>query len=200
MKDDKGHGSNARGTGAQGMRLVKTHVLGPHSAKVYKNPEWGENVVKTFRNGVYQPNNDYHTDDMADAHGTAQSQLKRWSDQDVPSLQGSLARGQAMRSAGDGGHVPGFPTGNPAAASELASGPKSATVPIHDGMAASDAVNRAIQNSPTGSISGREAHDASRGKSWVDPAVAARFKRERQAAEGFKRGQREINALRKRGK
>ena len=49
MKDALGHGSN---TGTQGMRLVKTHVLGPNSAKVYKNPEWSENVVKTFRNGV----------------------------------------------------------------------------------------------------------------------------------------------------
>lgn len=101
-KDRLGHGSNKKGTGAQGMRLVKTHVLGPHSAKVYKNAEWGEHVVKTFRNGVYQPKNDYHTDDVADANGTATSQLRRWGDQD--------------------------------AASQLASGAKSATVPIHDSM------------------------------------------------------------------
>lgn len=87
MKDAKGHGSD---TGTRGMRLVKTHVLGPHSAKVYKNPEWSENVVKTFRAGVYQPKNDYHTDDMADAHGTAQSQLRRWADQDATA---SLASG-----------------------------------------------------------------------------------------------------------
>jgi hypothetical protein len=87
MKDAKGHGSN---TGTQGMRLVKTHVLGPHSAKVYNNPEWGEKVVKTFRDGVYQPKNDYHTDDLADAHGTAMSQLNRWSDQGA---KASLASG-----------------------------------------------------------------------------------------------------------
>lgn len=87
MKDAKGHGSN---TGTQGMRLVKTHVLGPHSAKVYNNPEWGEKVVKTFRDGVYQPKNDYHTSDLADAHGTAMSQLNRWSDQGA---KASLASG-----------------------------------------------------------------------------------------------------------
>ena len=107
-KDELGHGSNARGTGAQGMRLIKTHVLGPHSAKVYNNPEWGEKVVKTFRNGVYQPNNDYHTNDLADAHGTAQSQLNRWQSQDG---------------------------GNTDAARELSSGgPKSDVVPVHDSM------------------------------------------------------------------
>lgn len=77
MKDAKGHGSN---TGTRGMRLVKTHVNGPHSAKVYKNPEWGENVVKFFQNGTYQPKADYHTDDMSDAHSTAGVALQRYSD------------------------------------------------------------------------------------------------------------------------
>lgn len=135
-KDAKGHGSD---TGTRGMRLIKTHTMGPHTAKVYNNPEWGEKVVKTFRNGAYQPKNDYHTDDLADAHGTAQSQLKRWSDADGSS-----------RPAGNG------------AGAALASGPKSAPAPVHDAMAASDNVNRAIQRSPTGSISGREAHAVSR--------------------------------------
>jgi len=65
------------------MRLVKTHTMGPHTAKVYKNPEWQENVVKTFRDGVYQPRNDYHTDDMSDAHGTAKAQLASWASQDA---------------------------------------------------------------------------------------------------------------------
>lgn len=80
MKDAKGHGSN---TGTRGMRLVKTHVNGPHSAKVYKNPEWEENVVKFFHNGVYQSKADSHTDDMGDAHATAQYQLQRYADQDA---------------------------------------------------------------------------------------------------------------------
>jgi len=106
LKDAKGHGSDERGgtkPSAKGMRLVKTYTQGPHSAKVYKNPEWGENVVQTFRNGVYQSKNDYHTDDLSDAHATAQSQLNRWSSQD-----------------------------GTAAAALSSGGPKSATVPIHD--------------------------------------------------------------------
>lgn len=128
MKDAKGHGSD---TGTKGMRLIKTHVNGPHSAKVYNNPEWGEKVVKFFHNGQYQPNADSHTDDIADAHGTAQSQLQRYADQD--------------------------------AAKELSSGtPKSAPASVHDAMAASDNINRAIKNSPTGTISGREAHTIGR--------------------------------------
>lgn len=79
-KDAKGHGSN---TGTKGMRLIKTHTNGPHSAKVYNNPEWGEKVVKFFHNGEYQPKADSHTDDIADAHATAQSALQRYADQDA---------------------------------------------------------------------------------------------------------------------
>jgi hypothetical protein len=75
---------------AQGMRKVTTHTNGPHSASVYKNPEWGENVVKFFHNGVYQSKADYHTDDMADAHATAQAGLRRYSDQDAAK---TLAKG-----------------------------------------------------------------------------------------------------------
>jgi hypothetical protein len=112
MKDALGHGSDERGgtkPSAKGMRLVKTYTLGPHSAKVYKNPEWGENVVQTFRNGAYQSKNDYHTDDLADAHATAQSQLQRWADQD--------ARNR--------------PVGDTDAAKAISTG---ATIPTHDSM------------------------------------------------------------------
>jgi len=96
------------------MRLIKTHTLGAHSAKVYKDVAngSGEYVVKTFRNGAYQSRNDYFTDDVSDAHGTAQSQLNRWAAQDGSSR----------------------PVGTGQAASELATGAKSATVPTHDGM------------------------------------------------------------------
>jgi len=87
MKDAKGHGSD---TGTRGMRLIKTHVNGPHSAKVYNNPEWSEKVVKFFHNGVYQSKADSHTDDIADAHATAQFQLQRYADQDA---KASLASG-----------------------------------------------------------------------------------------------------------
>lgn len=113
MKDAKGHGSNERGgtkPSAKGMRLVKTYTNGPHSAKVYKNPEWGENVVQTFRNGAYQSKNDYHTDDLADAHATAQSQLSRWAAADKPA------------------------SSNAQAAQSLMSGLKSTQAPVHDSM------------------------------------------------------------------
>lgn len=79
MKDSKGHGSN---TGTKGMRLLKTYTNGPHSAKVYKNPEWGEHVAKFFQNGTYQSKADYHTDDASDAHSTAQAQLARYGHSD----------------------------------------------------------------------------------------------------------------------
>lgn len=108
-KDQLGHGSN-KGTGAQGMRLVKTHVNGPHSAKVYKNPEWEENVVKFFRNGAYQSKADYHTNDISDAHDTAKSALQRYADQDARSR----------------------PVGDKAAASALGT---SGAAPVHDSMA-----------------------------------------------------------------
>lgn len=90
MKDTKGHGSNKKNTGTAGMRLVKTHVNGPHSAKVYKNPEWGEFVTKFFHNGAYQPKADSHTDDASDAHSTAQYQLRRYIEQDA---KATLANG-----------------------------------------------------------------------------------------------------------
>lgn len=110
MKDNKGHGSNGKGGGnakpsAKGMRLITTHTSGAHSAKVYNNPEWGEKVVQFFKSGAYQPNADYHTDDISDAHATAQSALARYSAQDG------------------------------AAAKSLASGSsKSDPVPVHNGM------------------------------------------------------------------
>src|ERR1700742_3820452 len=104
MKDAKGHGSDTRG-----FRLVKTHTLGPHSAKIYKPPGDDELVVKTYRNGAYQSKNDYFTNDMADASGTAMHQLNRWAAADPKS-----------RPVGDG-----------QAAAELSSGPKS---PTHDSM------------------------------------------------------------------
>lgn len=106
-KDALGHGSDTRG-----MRLVKTHTVGPHSAKIYKASGESELTTKTYRNGAYQSKNDYHTDDMADANGTAMSQLNRWAAQDVGKVS------------------------NTAAASELASGSKTPTIPVHDGMQA----------------------------------------------------------------
>jgi len=153
MKDAKGHGSNERGgtkPNAKGMRLIKTHVLGPHSAKVYNNPEWGEKVVQTFRNGVYQSKNDYHTDDLADAHATAQSQLKRWDDQDggggmmgamKAKLSDDIAAGRMLSSGG----------------------PKSAAVPIHDSMQSASSAFSDKNNEKWGSyanVGNAKANDA----------------------------------------
>lgn len=77
----KKHGGEARhlARGGSAMRLVKT-VTGPngHSAKVYKDPEWGEHRVKFYApDGAYQSKADYHTDDRHDAIGTAEHMTNR---------------------------------------------------------------------------------------------------------------------------
>ena len=62
------------------LRLVKTHT-GPkgHVAKVYKDKDWGEHRVKFFSpEGKHYSEADYHTDDVGDAHDTAQGQLNRY--------------------------------------------------------------------------------------------------------------------------
>lgn len=60
----------------EGLRLIKTHTNGEDSAKVYKDAEWGEHRVKFFKGKTHLKNSDYHTDDVEDAHKTAQHQLK----------------------------------------------------------------------------------------------------------------------------
>ena len=62
------------------LRLLKTHT-GPKGdvAKVYKDKDWGEHRVKFFDpDGKHRSESDYHTDDLSDAHDTAQSQLNRY--------------------------------------------------------------------------------------------------------------------------
>jgi hypothetical protein len=62
------------------LRLLKTHT-GPkgHVAKVYKDKDWGEHRVKFFSpEGKHEAGSDYHTDDVSDAHDTAQGQLNRY--------------------------------------------------------------------------------------------------------------------------
>jgi len=62
------------------LRLVKTHT-GPkgHVAKVYKDRDYGEHRVKFFSpEGKHYSEADYHTDDVSDAHDTAQGQLNRY--------------------------------------------------------------------------------------------------------------------------
>ena len=48
-------------------------------AKVYKDRDYGEHRVKFFSpEGKHYPEGDYHTDDVSDAHDTAQGQLNRY--------------------------------------------------------------------------------------------------------------------------
>lgn len=58
------------------MRLIGTHSSadGNKKAKVYRNSEWEEFVVKHFESDNHQKNADYHTNDKEDAHNTA----KHW--------------------------------------------------------------------------------------------------------------------------
>lgn len=42
-------------------------------AKVYRDAEWREYRVKFYRQGQYQADADYHTDDKSDAQFTARS-------------------------------------------------------------------------------------------------------------------------------
>lgn len=84
MNPKANHGLFAAITGAlkplnEGLRLIKTHEHeSGESAKVYKDTEWGEHRVKFYdKEGKHLPDADYHTDDVEDAHGTAQAELKR---------------------------------------------------------------------------------------------------------------------------
>lgn len=117
MKDAMGHGSNNRGgptPQSPGMKLARTHTFGPHSANVYQNPA-GEIVVKTFRDGQYQPDKDIHTWAMGDANTNAQQQLQRWG-------RGEVSGDVVSRSADE-------------AAAALHSGTsKSEPAPVHSAM------------------------------------------------------------------
>lgn len=65
--------------GESGLRLYhKEHSYdGIYMAKVYKDPEWNEFVVKYFKMGKPLPSNTwYHTDDIEDAVSTAQSEIE----------------------------------------------------------------------------------------------------------------------------
>lgn len=56
------------------LRLV-TSIASGHTnkvAKVYKDSEWQEYIVKCYHKGVEQFNASYHTDDKDDAIGTAE--------------------------------------------------------------------------------------------------------------------------------
>ena len=66
----KAKGGSTYGTSTP-LRLVSKHGDGARTAKVYKDPDWGEYRVRHFENGVHLPKADGHTDDKDDAVGMA---------------------------------------------------------------------------------------------------------------------------------
>ena len=65
----------------EGMKIVSKHGAEgeTHSAKVYKDSDWGEYRVKFYKDGKHVGEDaDYHTDDLDDAKSTADSQLSRY--------------------------------------------------------------------------------------------------------------------------
>ena len=76
LKPGKAKGGSTYGAEPR-MRLVKTHTDGDRTAKVYKNPEYGEHVVRFYKEGKHLTNADSFHGDAEDAHDTAQAELKR---------------------------------------------------------------------------------------------------------------------------
>ena len=66
----KAKGGSTYGTSTP-LRLVSKHGEGARTAKVYKDPDWGEYRVKHYQDGVHLPKADAHTDDRDDAVGMA---------------------------------------------------------------------------------------------------------------------------------
>jgi hypothetical protein len=60
----------------ESLRLVKTHEGGNKTAKVYKDNDYDEYRVRHYTNGKHHENADYHTDDIKDAHATANKFIK----------------------------------------------------------------------------------------------------------------------------
>lgn len=61
--------------GSLRLKATINSECGKHTAKIYKDHEWGEHRVKFFVNGKHHEPADYHTTDYHDAHGTAHTQL-----------------------------------------------------------------------------------------------------------------------------
>jgi len=62
----------------ESTRLITKQTTGNKTAKIYKDSDTGEFIVKFYVDGVYQKDADYFTDDREDALGTAKSEIKRW--------------------------------------------------------------------------------------------------------------------------
>lgn len=52
------------------IETITSNELKVH-ATVYRDAEWDEYRIKFYRDGVYQENADYHTDDKSDAQHSA---------------------------------------------------------------------------------------------------------------------------------
>jgi hypothetical protein len=59
------------------FRLVSKHGEGKHTAKVYKDREWGEYRVRHYRDGKHiGEDSDSHHDDLKDAQGSAEANIE----------------------------------------------------------------------------------------------------------------------------
>lgn len=70
----------------EALRLIHTHTSedGRRSAKVYRDTEWNEYRVKHYTDGNHHVDGDYHTDDIDDAHRTAQ----HWLNEEAEVIEG----------------------------------------------------------------------------------------------------------------
>jgi len=61
----------------EAQKLIKTihSPDGKRMAKVYRDRDWDEFIVKFYANGEHQEEADYHTDDRTDAEGTAAHEM-----------------------------------------------------------------------------------------------------------------------------
>ena len=67
--------SKAFDTLAEGVRKVGEYEAGRHKAVIHKDSDLGEFKVKFHTDGKHLSDADYHADDLADAKGTAKSQV-----------------------------------------------------------------------------------------------------------------------------
>ncbi len=61
----------------EGRKLLQTQAAGAKTAKVYRDTDTDEYVVKFFVDGKHQPQADYFTDDKQDAMNTARAEVNR---------------------------------------------------------------------------------------------------------------------------
>ena len=62
----------------EGMRIVSKHGDGAHTAHVYRDSDWDEYRVRFYKDGKHLGSEkDYHSDDLSDAKGTADAEIKR---------------------------------------------------------------------------------------------------------------------------